>query len=593
MKRRVADIIMDVLVENGITDCFAVVGGGAMYLDNALLHQPKLNKYFNHHEQACAMAAESYARVSGRMPLVCVTSGPGGTNTLTGVMGAYVDSIPMIVISGQVRYAISVPKSGLKLRTRGVQEFNIVDTVKTMTKYSKLVTDPMDIKMEIQKALRIAMSGRRGPVWLDIPQDVQSIQVDEDALRDYIPEETERSIIDLSALHEALRIAERPVFLAGAGIVSTNSRALFRALIEKTHIPAVSSLSATNVLYRDHELCFGPVGPCGQRSANIIIQNSDLIISVGCSLGFQVTGFSQDTFAPGAKLIAVDIDEQELKKPGLSYELRYVSDVVDFMQCMLDSEYNIPFRKQWIQYCHDIKARFSPYEAAAGKQPDDRVCAYVFWENYYKKAPEDEVLVLGNNSAITSALQIGNYLKNQNTYVNFNCGSMGYDLPAAIGASVALGREVALVTGDGSFMMNLQELQTIAHHQLPIKILLFENQGYNAIRQTSKTFFNGEMIGCTPESGVSFPSFKKVADAFGIAYMKCGKNRELPACLEQVFQADGPVIMEISQLIDDPVSPKVMSRADENGVMLSPALHDMYPFIPKEVLKGLMIGQEG
>lgn len=593
MKRRVADIIMDVLVENGITDCFAVVGGGAMYLDNALLHQPKLTKYFNHHEQACAMAAEGYARASGRVPLVCVTSGPGGTNTLTGVMGAWVDSIPMVVISGQVRYAISVPKSGLKLRTRGVQEFNIVDTVKTMTKYAKMVINPLDIKMEILKALHIAMTGRKGPVWLDIPQDVQSIQVEVDELTEYAPVFSVEQEADLTILKNALKEAKRPVLLAGAGITSSNARELFRVLVEKLQIPAVASFPGSDALFREHDLCFGPIGPCGQRSANLIIQNSDFILSLGCGLGFQVTGFAQDNFAPGARIISVDVDDQEMKKPGLQYLHQYQCDVVSFMRLLLDQVGNNHSSGEWLEYCRHVKSRFSPYEAADSKEPRDRVCSYVFWKEYFDKASSDAVLVLGNNSAITSALQVGNLKEGQRILTNYNCGSMGYDIPAAIGTTIALKHEVILATGDGSFMMNLQELQTLAHHQLPIKILLFENQGYNAIRQTSKNFFNGELIGCTPESGVSFPDFEKLSGTFGIPYIKCAENKDIGVCLDMLFKINGPAIMEISQLIDDPVSPKVMSRADANGVMMSPALHDMYPFISEGELKELMIGQEG
>lgn len=592
MKRRVADIIMDVLVENGITDCFAVVGGGAMYLDNALLHQPKLTKYFNHHEQACAMAAEGYARASGRIPLVCVTTGPGGTNTLTGVMGAWVDSIPMIVISGQVRYAISVPKSGLKLRTRGVQEFNIVDTVKTMTKYAKMVINPRDIKMEILKALHIAMTGRKGPVWLDIPQDVQNIQVEEDELAEYVPGPLSESEVDLTILAKALKSAKRPVLLAGAGITSSNERELFRTLVEKLNIPAVASFPGSDALYRQHELCYGPIGPCGQRAANIIIQNSDLIVALGCGLGFQVTGFAQDNFAPGAQIISVDVDDQEMKKPGLRYLHQYQCDVGGFMRLLMYNIGSIKSSEEWLKYCRRVKSRFSPYEATENRSPDDRVCSYVFWKRYFEKAPSDAVLVLGNNSAITSALQVGNLQEGQRILANYNCGSMGYDIPAAIGAAIALKHEVILATGDGSFMMNLQELQTLAHHQLPIKILLFENHGYNTIRQTSKNFFYGELIGCTPESGVSFPNFEKLADTFGIPYIKCAENKSIGACLDTLFKISGPAIMEISQLIDDPVSPKVMSRADKNGVMMSPALHDMYPFIPEEELRAFMIEEE-
>lgn len=589
MKKRVADIIISTLVERGIVDCFAVVGGGAMFLDNALLHNTDMTKYFNHHEQACAMAAEAYARASGKMPLVCVTSGPGGTNTLTGVMGAWVDSIPMIVVSGQVRYAISVPKTGLNLRTRGVQEFNIVDTVKTMTKYSKLVIDPLDIKAEVNKAIDIAMSGRRGPVWLDIPQDVQSAVIEEDELHEYKSEDSISDDVDINVLLNELMSSNRPIFLVGAGVLSSGSRELFRKLLNKIKIPMVSSFNGSDVLYRENNLSMGPIGPCGQRSANFTIQNCDLIISFGCSLGFSTTGFNQDNFAPNAKLIAIDIDDQELKKEGLNYTHKIENNLVDVLQKLIDSNVEYSASKEWLEYCSILKQRFSPFETAEKKSEKDRVCSYVFWKRYFDIAPEDAVLVLGNNSAITSALQIGNRYENQHILANYNCGSMGYDLPAAIGVSIALKRPVVLATGDGSFMMNLQEMQTIVHHKLPIKILLFENAGYNAIRQTSKNFFKGELIGCSPETGVSFPDFRKVADLFAIPYIKCERNMDVAQSLQKMYEIEGPVLVEISQLLDDPVSPKVMSRTDENGKMLSPALQDMYPFISLEEMKKLMI----
>lgn len=592
MKKRVADIILDTLVERGITDCFAVVGGGAMFLDNALLHCEEMQKYFNHHEQACAMAAEAYARASGRMALVCVTSGPGGTNTLTGVMGAWVDSIPMIIISGQVRYAISVPKSGLRLRTRGVQEFDITNTVKTMTKYSKIVIDPLDIRMEINKAIDIALSGRRGPVWLDIPQDVQSAIIDVDDLTDNVAIDKQNNSIDAEYIFEKIASAKRPVFLVGGGIVSTCQRDKFRQLSEHWQIPVVSSFNGTDVLYRQNSLSFGPIGPCGQRSANIIIQNSDLIISLGCCLGFSTTGFAQDNFAPHAKIICIDIDEEEMKKPGLVYDRQFVCDLKTALDSLLSYPCSIKAREEWIGYCKDVKNRFSPFEASLGRHPNERVCSYVFWKKYFDVMDDNSILVLGNNSAITSVLQIGNEKKGQHVFANHNCGSMGYDIPASIGMSVALKTEINLATGDGSFMMNLQELQTIKHHNLPIKIMLFENQGYNAIRQTSKNFFNGELIGCTPETGVSFPSFEDIAKTFGFSYIKCETNEEVEKCLTKLKSSIGPTIMEISQLLDDPVNPKVMSRTDENGKMLSPALQDMYPFIDEKELKELMISNQ-
>lgn len=592
MKKRVADVIMESLVERGITDCFAVVGGGAMFLDNALLHCEKLTKYFNHHEQACAMAAEAYARSTGRLSLVCVTSGPGGTNTLTGVMGAWVDSIPMLVISGQARYAVSVPQSGLKLRTRGVQEFDIVNTVKTMTKYAKLVINPLDIKMEVNKAIDIALSARRGPVWLDIPQDIQSAIVEEDELTPVVRIEAEvAGDFDLDFLLTELHEAKRPVFLVGGGVAGSNERDLFRKAAERIRIPVVSSLSGADTLYRENELFMGPIGPVGQRAANFAVQNSDLIISIGCSLGFATTGFSQKDFAPKARIVAIDIDAEELKKPGLNYYRQFVCDFRIALGEILEKNAAFEGDEDWLAYCRHLKKRFDPFEAACGKDQDDRVCAYVFWKEFYNKMDSAFDLVIGNNSAITSVLQIGNLTGNQHIYANYNCGSMGYDVPAAIGVAAGRKKEVILATGDGSLMMNLQELQTICHYNLPVRIIVFENAGYNAIRQTCKNFFKGEMIGCTPETGVSFPDLERVAETFRFNYISCKKNKEIALSLDRFLAASGPTIMEVSQLIDDPVSPKVMSRTDENGRMLSPALQDMYPFIEADELKSLMLSE--
>lgn len=593
MRKRVCDIIIETLVSKGIIDCFAVTGGGAMFLDNALYRNKKMRKVFNHHEQACAMAAEAYARVSGKLPLVCVTSGPGGTNTLTGVAGAFVDSIPMLVISGQVRYAVSVPKTGLKLRTRGVQEFDIVNTVKTMTKYAKLVIDPYDIKKEVNKAIDIALSDRPGPVWLDIPQDVQSALIEEDDLNcdDHVSAKSYISKDQFEHILQAIKSSKRPVFLLGGGVCSTHSREMVRQLLRFVRIPTVASLAGSDALYREHDLCFGPIGAVGQRSANFIVQNSDLIISIGCSLGFSATGFAQEQFAPRAKIISIDVDSEEQKKPGIDIFIKANCDLVSFIQSILVCGFTYSAPDKWLDYCWGLKKRFSPFEAAADKQPNDRVSAYVFWEAFYGKAPDDLHLVLGNNTAITSALQIGNCKEKQHILTNYNCGSMGYDLPAAIGVAIATGKDVVLATGDGSVMMNLQEFQTIYHYKLPVRTIVFSNDGYGAIRQTSKNFFNGEMIGCSPETGVSFPSFRSTADAFHIKYIKCSRNCEIRRCLLEFFETKGAVLMEVDQLLDDPVVPKVMSRI-ENGIMKSPSLHDMYPFLTQEEIERLMINDD-
>ena len=592
MKKRVADIIMDTLVEYGVTDCFAVVGGGAMHLDNALLVCEKMNKVFNHHEQACAMAAEAYARYSGKMAAVCVTSGPGATNTLTGVMGAWQDSLPMIVLSGQVRYEISVPKSGLKLRYRGIQEFDIIPTVKNMTKYAVMIIDPLAVKKEIVKAIHIAMEGRRGPVWIDVPQDIQNARVEEKDLYSLdanigsspnVKEEDVQSVIDL------LRKAERPCILAGSGIISSGNRNKFEELINKMNIPVIGGSWVADNLYTDHPLYYGNSGNVGPRTGNFILQNADVILTLGNSLGFRQTGFNIEGFAPYAKIIMVDVDTDESKKPGLNIYKFIHADLCDMIESLFKKDCTISVPNEWKEYCDMLKEKFTPFEAAENVDMDDRVCAYYFWKVFQKYEEKDSILALGNNTSNTAKLQIGVKYEQQRVLTNYTCGSMGYDVPAAIGAAIASGKKVYCITGDGSVMMNLQELQTIVQNDLPVSLVIFSNDGYGAIRQTSKNFFNGAYIGCTPDTGVSFPEFKKVADTFGFEYKRCATNGQVEDAVKWLVNSKKRVLLEIEQKLDDPVTPKVMSRLDENGKMLTPALQDMYPFLPEEELKKLMI----
>ena len=591
MKKRVADIIMETLIEQGITDCFAVVGGGAMHLDNALLVCDEMHKYFNHHEQACAMAAEAYARYSGKMAAVCVTSGPGATNAITGVMGAWQDSLPMIVLSGQVRYEISVSKSGLPLRYRGIQEFEIIPTVKNMTKYAKMIIDPLSIKAEVLKAIRIAMDGRRGPVWLDIPQDIQNARVEEEDLYP-IEERVDRSTLvpkkEIENLISVLKNAKRPCVLIGSGIISSNTREEFAVFIEKLGVPIIGGAWVADNFYYEHALYFGLSGNIGPRTGNFILQNADVIVTLGNSLGFRQTGFNQEGFAPKAKIYMVDIDEYEAKKPGLKIEKLIHTDLASFFKVLNEIEISVEVEKEWIEYCNMLKKRFNAFEATETIAMDERVCSYYFWKIFQEKEPDDSVLALGNNTANSAKLQIGVNKKKQRVLTNYTCGSMGYDLPAAIGAAVASKKKVFCITGDGSIMMNLQELQTIVQYNFPINVVIFSNDGYGAIRQTSKNFFNGQYIGCTPDSGVSFPNFEDVAKTFGFTYIRCRTNGELEESITKLLESKERVLMEVLQRFDDPITPKVMSRLDEQGVMLTPALHDMYPFLEKDELNKLM-----
>lgn len=590
MKRRVADIIMDILIDNGITDCFAVVGGGAMHLDNALALNDRITKYFNHHEQACAMAAEAYARVSGKLAAICVTSGPGATNTLTGVMGCWQDSLPMLVLSGQVRYEISIEKSGLPLRYRGMQEFDIINSVQNMTKYAKMITDPLSVKRELKKAITMATTGRRGPVWLDIPLDVQSAIVEEDDLYPYheeisCPEATDE---DIAFIMEKLQEAQRPCILAGNGIANSGNLDAFRRFAKKLDIPVIAACIAADAMYMDYPKYYGLSGSIGPRTGNFIVQNADVILSIGCSLGFKMTGFAQEEFAPNAYIISVEVDENEMKKPGVRMNHLVHADLTSFFERARNQIHPVKVPDIWSSYCDRLKERFSPFAPAEGLDEKERVCSYFFWKEYEKYEKEDSISVLGNNTANSAKLQIGIKKENQRIVANNNCGSMGADLPEAIGAAVAAKKEVICLTGDGSIMMNLQELQTIHHYKLPVKVVVFSNDGYNAIRQTSKNFFDGVCIGCTKETGVSFPAFEDVAKTFGFSYMLCRNNGETGKCLKEFFEKDGNVLLEVLQRLDDPVSPKVMSRMNEDGSFSTPSLEDMAPFISQEEHDSLM-----
>ena len=590
MKKRIADLIFETLVRYNINTCFAVAGGGAMHLDNALGLNKDIEKIFNHHEQACTIAAEGYAKITGKMAVACVTSGPGATNPITGVMGARVASVPMIVLSGQVRYSLTAEATGLPLRFRGPQEFDIINSVQNMTKYAVMLREPEKAIYELEKAIHIAMTGRRGPVWLDIPLDIQGAEVEEKELQHFKPEETLVSCSEeeFFKLEEMIRKAERPVILAGNGIANSGTLEKFHKFAKYMGIPVVGAAIAVDVMYSDYELYYGLSGVIGPRTGNFILQNSDLILALGTSLGFKTTGYSQELFAPKAKIIMIDIDEYEKQKPGVRYDLFIKADLHTFLVEGLKNLSKKILNNSWKNYCDSLKERFTPYEAIEGLKNDERVCMYYFWKKFSELEPEDTIIALGNNTGICAKLQIGVKTNKQRVLANNNCGSMGYDIPCALGAAVATKKEVIVVTGDGSIMMNLQELQTIIYNKLPIKVVVFENDGYNAVRQTSKNFFNGFEVGCSKESGISFPNFKEVARTFCFKYNVVNTNKEVEEGLKWLFSEKGNLLLEIKEKIDDPVTPKMMSRMTSDGKFLSPSLEDLYPFLDEEELKKWM-----
>ncbi|MBQ9983276.1 MAG: thiamine pyrophosphate-binding protein [Lachnospiraceae bacterium] len=583
MKKRVADILVETLVELGVVDCFSVVGGGAMHLNNAFRLNDNISILYCHHEQACAFAAEGYAKYNGKMAAVCVTSGPGGMNTLNGVYSAWVDSTPMIIIAGHPRKDTTVPACGLDIRCRGVQEFDIVPAVKGMTKYATMLLEPNDVKYEVQKAVNIAMSGRRGPVWISVPLDVQAIQVEEDDLRNYIPEHSltvSREVIQ--TIVDKLNSAERPCILTGSAIRFTGATEQFLRLLEKIDIPVVGGALLSDTLPEGYQNFYGLSGSIGPRAGNYILQNADLIFVLGNSLSTRQTGFAVEKFAPNASFIMVDAEKDEPFKPGLHVDMPIHAEINDFLRAFNDHVFDpIKAKSGWKSYCEEVYSTFKDYDDVPFED-GERVPAKLFWKKFRESMPDNITLALGNSNGVIGIYQYGVKKMNQRVITNYNAGSMGYDLPEAVGIAIASKQDVICVTGDGSVMMNLQELQTIKYNKLPIKLIVFSNKGYGAIRQTCKNFFNGVFAGCGPDSGVDIPSFEKIADTFDFKYYHCSTCGELDNSIQEFVNSTGNCILELEQKIDDPVTPKLMSKLREDGQFETPSLLDMFPCVDEE-----------
>ena len=598
--KRVADIIVDTLIELNIKDCFSVVGGGAMHLNNAfVLKKDKLRTIYNHHEQACTMAAEGYARLSGKMAAVCVTSGPGGTNAINGVQGAWVDNLPMIVISGHPRYETTVPYTGLKLRVRGVQENDIVGMVSGITKYAKTILDPSTIKYEIEKAVSIALDGRRGPVWIDVPLDVQGALVDEKDLisfdgdfgSDYKVMHMEDSKLDI--LQNMLAQSKRPVLLTGSGIRTGDAESLFREFIRNLNIPIVGGAQQADINYNGEKNYFGMSGIIGPRAGSFILESADLILVLANSLSYSQTGHVVSQFAPNAKFVMVDAEEDESKKTGLHIDLSIVCDIKEFFKKSINYGLKADASKEWIDHCkyvYDSFPRFEMLERHGVFEDNERVPVLLFWDRFMRKAQNNAVINLGNSCSVHGVLQEGADYPDQRIIVNYKCGSMGDDIPEAIGSAI-YNSDVPqyLVTGEGSIMMNLQEFQTVSHYNLPIKTVVLNNNGYGGIRKTCESFFDGLYNGCTPESGISFPDFCDVAHTFRIPYRLCKSIGELDEAIQWLVSVDGNCILEIYERIDDIRGPRLESRMDEEGKFFTPPLYDLSPLLDEETVNKYII----
>ena len=589
---KVSDYIARYLIEQNIHQVFMVTGGGAMHLNDSLGKQEGLQVVFNHHEQACAMAAESYARLTNHIGVVNVTTGPGGLNALNGVFGAWTDSIPMLVLSGQVRYDTTVRGSGLPLRQMGDQEFDIVTSVESMTKYAVMVTDPTEIKFHLQKALYLAAHGRPGPVWLDIPMNVQSAMIDETTLRSYdFPaiEKQEPPVLSsesISLIWEKIQQAERPVMLVGTGVRLSGAYDDFLKLVQVLKIPVATAFNAHDVLTDDNPYYAGRPGTVGDRAGNLVVQNADVLLVLGCRLNIRQIGYHWESFARGAYKIVVEIDPVELKKPTVSIDLPIHGDIADVVQQMLQVAENKKAAEKpaWLDWCKSRQKKY-PVVLEEYWQRKELVDPYCFIQTLSQLSEPNQIVVTANATACITAFQAWYMKPGQRLFSNSGSASMGYDLPAAIGAAVgAPQQKIICLAGDGSIQMNLQELATIAQHQFPIKIFLLNNQGYFSIRQTQGNFFGKPYLGIDTTSGLFFPDMTKLAEAYGIRYARCLQHADLHTAIASTLANDDPVICEVFLTIERPFSPKASSKRLADGRMVSRPLEDLAPFLSREEL---------
>lgn len=602
MKQKVSDYIADYIVQWGIRDVFTVTGGGAMHMNDSFGHHKDLHCTYQHHEQACAMAAEAYARLDNHPAAVCVTTGPGATNAITGVLGGWMDSIPMVVFSGQARYVTIARSTGLQLRSMGVQECDITPVVQSITKYAVMVTRPERIRYHLEKALYLAVHGRPGPVWLDIPLDVQGAFVETEELTGYDPvedmaqEPEEISMDIIKQVLNKIQESSRPVLFPGNGVRLAGAMEDFRHLVGLLGIPVITGMSSVDAMESDSPYYGGRSGATGDRAGNFALQNSDLLLSIGNRMGFAQTGFQYESWAPKAYTILNDIDENELKKPSLHVSLPVVGDSGDFIRKLAQEAARLgaapgsPLfqREDWRQQCRRWREKY-PVVTREHYETLEEGCTniYAFYDQLSQLMGEGDILAVSVGTARVAGSQAFQVKGGQRFITNPNTASMGFDLPAATGLSIAGGgTPVVCVTGDGSLQMNIQELQTIRQNRLPVKLFVINNQGYHSIRQTQQSYFGEPLVGVGLQSGdLSFPPLDKLSQAYDFPYYSCHSSRELPEVISQVLKEKSYALCEVFVTKYQKTQPRTSSRKLEDGSLVSASLEDMYPFLPREELE--------
>ena len=585
----------------GVRDVFMIPGGGAMHLNDSFGREPGIRYFCNHHEQAAAMAAECYARVTGRPGVINVTTGPGGINSLNGVFGAWTDSVPLLVVSGQVKRETCMAVTGVRhIRQLGDQEVDIVRMASGITKYAVLVDDPESIRYHLERAWFLTTAGRPGPCWLDIPVDVQAARIDETRLRGY--DSAKDALVwdngeiarDCHEVIGRLTTAERPVVMAGTGVRAANALDEFREMARRLGIPVTTAWTHDLIASDDRHFCGRP-GTIGERAGNFTVQNADTLLVLGSRLNIRQVSYNWTSFARDAYVMQVDVDAAELDKPTVKPQLPIHCDLKAFLREMLrqlpESGYQAGRHAGWLAWCRGLVSRY-PVVQPKHRTVCSHVNPYYFIEQLFERLADDDVVVCGNAAACIVPYQAARLKAGQRLISNSGAASMGYDLPAAIGAAVAReGKRVVCLAGDGSIQLNIQELQTLAHHKLPVKIFVLDNGGYLSIRQTQSNFF-GQLVGESPASGISFPNMSRIAEAYGLPAVRIESPRQFGA-IAAALNAPGPALCHV---ILDPAQefePRLKSRQLPDGKMVSPNLEDMYPFLPPEELEAnLLIGEE-
>ncbi len=584
---RLSDFVIEWLVSKNINDIFTVSGGGSIALCDAIANSNSMNYYCCHHEQAAAFAAEGYSRESSDIGAALFTTGPGGTNAITGVSCAWIDSVPIIFISGQVFSNQTIVNT--KLRQLGVQEINIVDLVKPNTKYAVVLKKPSDIKYELEKAYYYATSNRPGPVWIDIPADFQAKQVNPNKLRSYHirPKKSDKLYLNdkILLLKEKLSNSKRPIILAGHGVRLSKAQNELIKFAENFNIPISTTWNASDIIESNHNLFVGRPGAFAERGINFIIQNSDLILSIGTRLPFMVTSYNSKDFGRNAFKIMVDIDINETLKDSFDIDLPIKSDALIFLKTLNNNnEIKCNPEKSWLNFCKSLRNKY-PIVDKIKRKKSKYINSYVFIEQLSKVASNKVSIITDMGLSFVGTHQAYKIKKSQKLFTNSGHAPMGWGLPAAFGASVFnKERQIICITGDGGIMMNIQELATIMHHKPNIKIFLYNNKGYLTIKQTQQLGFNGRLMG-SEDKDLSFPKFDLIAKAHGIPYISLDGFSNLSKAINNFLNIKGPAICELILDPEQPQVPKAINQKDKDGNTIVSKFEELYPFLSQDEIR--------